>query len=485
MSLHDIQAERAVLGLVLQGLPVHDVAELRAEDFSDFGHPQVWASMLSLAAEGRPVDHITLAERLRARGRLAEVGVGAKDEEDKQLSPPAYLMTLDMLPAVAAHAPAYVKRLRECAQRREVAMAGLCIRDMAHDPNMPPARAAMEGVQLLSGIKSSRPLRMGGKDVLAQQERWDKAIRGEVRPYLPLPHEAFEGVFPGFVYNLNVVAGRSGGFKTGLLADCIWHWTKNLGLKGGVFGLEDGTGWAFDRLTARQLSMAYGDVGYASLGEGKAGEYRQEMYADWCAEAWNILNERLFVYDTSDTDAEALASDTPIADWPDVLQEMKRWIAEGARFVVIDHGLRIRYTADAKARYDMAIGRAMDTLANLGARHDCAIIVLWHLNRANEEGTAPVMADLKESGYLDAAMRSCLVNWESPELLPGQVLSTVVKHTRAEKGVTVALPKEQGGRFGLLQRTGGGRVDIAAEKRAQAEAKRSKGKGLFGKIEAA
>jgi replicative DNA helicase len=478
MSLVALEAERAILGLILAGrLPVRDVSELAPAEFDGPGHGYVWEAMLSLAAEGKPSDHLTVADRLRARGRLPEVGLGPKDERETMGTGPAYLMAMDQTLANPENIRAYVASIREAAQRRALEGAGRKIIGLAHDPHMPPARAALEGAQALQAIKSTRPLRMGGKDVIAQQERWERAMRGEVQPYLPVPHQALAGVFPGFVDNLNVVAGRSGGFKTGLLADCIWHWTHNLGHRGGVFGLEDGTGWAFDRLTARELGMNYGEVGYRPL-----NDMQKELHPAWCERAFPVLNERLFVYDTSDCDEEALASDTPIADWPDVLQEVKRWLVEGVRFIVIDHGLRIRYTT-SKERYDMAIGRAMDTLANLGARHKCAIIVLWHLNRDGEEEEMPRLKDLKESSYLDAAMRSCIINWERPDDFPGAVLSTVVKHTRGAKGVTVALEKEQGGRFGLLHRERGRVVDFAAEARAKAEARQSasrvKRAGLF------
>lgn len=478
MSLIALEAERGVLGLVLGGkLLVRDVSELAPSEFVGPGHRHVWEVMLSLAAEGKPSDLLTVPERLKARGWLSGVGAGAIDEQGQPQNPAAYLMGLDMTLAVGVNVPAYVAAIREAAQRRALEGAGRHVVGLAHDPHVPPARAALEGAQALQAIKSARPLRMGGKDVIAQQDRWDRAMKGEVQPYLQVPHAALAEVFPGFVSNLNVMAGRSGGFKTGLMADCIWHWTHGLGLCGGVLGLEDGTGWAFDRLTARELGINYGAVGYDRL-----HDYQMELYQSWCERAFPVLNERLFVYDTSDADAEALASDTPIADWPDVLQEIKRWLAEGARFIVIDHGLRIRYTSDSKARYDLAIGRAMDTLANLGARHNCAIIVLWHLNRDGDEGEMPKMKDLKESGYLDAAMRSCIINWEDPTNFPGQVLSTVVKHTRGAKGVTAALEKEQGGRFGLLHRMNGRVVDFQAEARARAEAKQAEktGKRLFG-----
>lgn len=467
MSIQALEAERALLGLVLgQKLPVRDISDLTPGEFVGPGHRHVWEVMLSLAAEGKPSDVLTVPERLKARGRLTEVGEPRPGEGEH--NPVAYLMGLDQTLASEWNVSAYVASIRDAAQRRALEGAGRHVIGLAHDPNVPPARAALEGVHALQGVKSSRHLRMGGKDVIAQQDRWDKAMRGEVQPYLPVPHEGLSEVFPGFVDNLNVVAARSGGFKTGLITDCIWDWTNRLGHKGGLFGLEDGTGWAFDRLTARRLGLDYGKVGFARL-----HDHQQDSYAMWCEQAFPVLNERLFVYDTSDVDTEAMASDTPIADWPDVLQEIKRWLAEGVRFIVIDHGLRIRYTTDAKARYDIAIGRAMDTLATLGARHKCAIIVLWHLNRDGEENTVPRMKDLKESGYLDAAMRSCLINWEDPDNFPGEVLCTVVKHTRGAKGVTAALEKEEGGRFGLLHRARGRVVDFAVEAKRRAEEKQA------------
>lgn len=466
MSLEAPEAERALLGLVLAGrLPMTDVSEVPPAWLAGPGHRQAWECCLALAATGSRPDVITLPERLKARGWLPEVGKGAVDGEGRPHNPLSYLMSLDVTVASTDNVRAYVAAIREAAQRREIAGAGQLVTGLAHDPHVPPARAALEGIQALQGVKSARPLRMGGKDVIAQQDRWEKAMRGEIQPYLRVPHEALAEVFPGFVSNLNVVAARSGGFKTGLMTDCIWHWIDTLKIKGGVFGLEDGTGWAFDRLTARQLGINYGGVGYERL-----HETQQELYSAWCERAFPVLQERLFVYDTSEVDEEALASDTPVADWPDVLQEIKRWIGEGARFIVIDHGLRIRYTSDAKARYDMAIGRAMDTLATLGARHNCAIIVLWHLSRNGEEKEMPKMSDLKESGYLDAAMRACLINWEHDDF-PGQVLTTTVKHTRAAKGVTVALEKEQGGRFGLLHREHGRVVDWAEEAQKRQTAK--------------
>src|SRR5512142_665604 len=155
-STQALEAERAVLGLVLaQRLPVWDVAELSPSDFDGPGHCYVWESMLSLAAEGKGADHLLVAERLKARGRLPEVGLGVRGPDGKDLGAVAYLMGLDM--TLAANTPeavrGHVLAIREAAQRRALERAGRHIIGLAHDPTTPPARGALEGAQALQSIK--------------------------------------------------------------------------------------------------------------------------------------------------------------------------------------------------------------------------------------------------------------------------------------------------------------------------------------------
>jgi replicative DNA helicase len=66
----DANAERAVIGAALRDPDIiPDVCEvLGADSFYEDRHQRVWRSILSLSADGKPVDLVTLHDRLRAAG---------------------------------------------------------------------------------------------------------------------------------------------------------------------------------------------------------------------------------------------------------------------------------------------------------------------------------------------------------------------------------------------------------------------------------
>src|SRR6185295_5606877 len=82
----DLSAERAVLGAILaDNAVIANVAEVVSpEDFSSPAHGQIWQAVLALDGRQAKIDHLTLAEELKIRGQLAQVGG------------PPYLMGLDL-----------------------------------------------------------------------------------------------------------------------------------------------------------------------------------------------------------------------------------------------------------------------------------------------------------------------------------------------------------------------------------------------------
>lgn len=472
--LHDLQTERAVLGCVLQGATVLDTGPLPEDAFAGpNGHPAVWRAMLALAASGKGVDHLTLAEVLSNRKELTTVGT-------EKCRGPAYLMSLDEQVPLQHNLRDYCARLRDLAARRAMVAEAERARERAMDMRVPPARAALESAQAFASVRMERPLVRGGRAVLRLAQRWEDFINGTHQPYLAHPYEALtEAGFRGFVSNLNIVAGRSGNFKTGFVTGCIDSWVAN-NIPGGVFGLEDGVEWVTDRPTARHMGIPYGDVGACRL-KGNTPEmqrYHEEKLAEWMGHMHEAYERNLFLYDTTDT---GLDTDAPSIAFPDLLAEARRMIQAGAKWLVIDHGLRVYYPLQGRDdRRDLAIGRALDTLANLGMRTGVPIIVLWHFNRDSDEGTAPKRSDLKEGATVDAAARTILGLWRQPSR-SGVQLATAVKATKGKEGVTAAL--EVDGEAGLLRTSGGYVVDLAAEATAAREqrtfAKRSGRSRLF------
>jgi replicative DNA helicase len=76
--LHDVDAERAVLGACMGNTEVADtVRHLLGEGaFYRPAHETIWHSLLTLHDEGKPTDPIVLTDSLRARGDLERVGGG-------------------------------------------------------------------------------------------------------------------------------------------------------------------------------------------------------------------------------------------------------------------------------------------------------------------------------------------------------------------------------------------------------------------------
>ena len=70
------EAEQAVLGSILLRPGVLDQSGpiLEVKDFYRTGHGIIFQAMRDLADEGKPVDLVTVTERIRNRNQLEEVG---------------------------------------------------------------------------------------------------------------------------------------------------------------------------------------------------------------------------------------------------------------------------------------------------------------------------------------------------------------------------------------------------------------------------
>jgi replicative DNA helicase len=435
-TLVDVAAERAVLGQVLADGRLDDAARgLRPEDFGDVRHAAVFRACAALHAGGVRVDTLTLAERLRADGALQTAGG------------PGYLVALAGVAPLTGNAMAHVAIVRDRALRRALVARAEELLAEAHNLGSPPARVAHQaGTEFsqLAAAGAGEEDEMGSADVLALADAWDDFHAGRSSPFLPVGMDELDAVFRGFLPNLNLVGGRASMGKTAFVAQMAWGWLKQ-GLPGGIFGLEDGTRWLVERHCSRALGIDLGDVGACRL-----HDYQQEALQDFMGQAHDMLGRLLRVHRTSGLEAG------------DLLRKAERWIARGARWLVIDHGGRITHaTAHAKERYDLGIRRTCEALDNLAHNTGVPIIVNWHFSRegAKREGS-PTMEDFRESGYLEAFSGTMLGLWERPAN-PGMLLVTVVKNRKGPRDVHVALRRDA--RHGLVHATGGHPLDLLAE----------------------
>src|SRR5919204_3769012 len=107
---HSLEAEKSVLGAVLLDerhlFPLLVEEHLRPEHFYREQHGAVFAAMIELYEHDRKIDHLTVAETLRQRGKLEEIGGPAAIDE-----------LAGWVPA-AGHAREYGQIVRDNAQLR-------------------------------------------------------------------------------------------------------------------------------------------------------------------------------------------------------------------------------------------------------------------------------------------------------------------------------------------------------------------------------
>src|SRR5579885_1273192 len=118
-----LEAEQSVLGGILLENTALDrvVGLLGAEDFYREAHRRIFRAMLELAERNEPVDLVTLAEALRVRGELAEVGGGA------------YLAELAERVPTAANVVTYARIVRDRSILRGLIAAATDIATRGYD----------------------------------------------------------------------------------------------------------------------------------------------------------------------------------------------------------------------------------------------------------------------------------------------------------------------------------------------------------------
>ena len=119
----DIDAEKSLLGAIMLSESVFPeiIATIKAEDFYDQRHQQIFAAMASLYDHNKPIDLLTLTAELKSKKILRSVG-GAP-----------YLTDLTNQVPTATHAKAYADIIQSTALRRKLIEAGTAIAKQAYE----------------------------------------------------------------------------------------------------------------------------------------------------------------------------------------------------------------------------------------------------------------------------------------------------------------------------------------------------------------
>lgn len=375
---HSIEAEKSVLGAALLSKDaLFDVIEVvKAKDFYDENHKEIFEAILELNRKNAPVDALTVAEELKKRNSLNMVGGRA------------YVASLSSGTPTTSNAMEYGKIVAEKAALRRLIST-------ADDIVVKGYEGSMDANQMLdyaeSGIFEISQSRQKGqythlKDVLMtnieiidKASQMDGGLTGVTTGFRELDHKT-SGLQKS---DLIILAARPAMGKTAFALSLA----LNAAVKGKasimMFSLE----MSKEQLGQRLLSME-SKVDMQSLKTGKLT--RRD---------WDDINIALDILSRTNIHIDDTAG-ISIMEMKSKCRRLKA--EEGLDLVVIDYLqlMNPEGKADSRTQEISVISRNLKLLAR---ELDCPILVLSQLSRAPETRTdhRPMLSDLRESGSIE------------------------------------------------------------------------------------
>ena len=379
---HNLEAEKSVLGAVLlderhlYSLLIEE--QLKPEHFYREQHGAVFAAMLELYENDRKIDHLTVAETLRQRGKLEEIGGSAAIEE-----------LAGWVPA-AGHAREYGRIVRDAAQMRALLTASYDIQASVLSRDA-PAHELVERAErsMLEVAHDDRQKKIRSiEDIL--DEETDKLHRLSVAktPLTGVPSgfkdidEKTGGFQPG---NLIVIAARPSMGKSALVANIA----ENASLAGhavALFSLEMSESELAQRFVASQARIKGEE-----LRRGRVAEAKWPKILEACQ---RLSKAPLYVDDSSDTGVLEVRAKA---------RRLHHQLEHGLGLIVIDYLQLMRHEGRVESRVEQ-VGQISRGLKSLARELKVPVIALSQLSRAVEQrggDKKPILSDLRDSGQLE------------------------------------------------------------------------------------
>ena len=374
---HNLEAEKSVLGAVLlderhlYALLVEE--HLRPEHFYREQHGDVFAAMVELHQNDRKIDHLTVAETLRQRGKLEQVG-GAEAIDELTGWVPA-----------AGHARDYGRIVRDNSRLRALLTTSYEIQAsvMSRDA---PARDLLERAER-SVLEVAQDERQKTFRAVAEilHEETDKLHKLSISKTsltgTPSGFKDIDDVTGGFQPgNLIIIAARPSMGKSALVANIA----ENASLKGhpiALFSLEMSESELAQRFVASQAKIRGEE-----LRRGRVAEDRWQKILTACQ---TLAEAPLWIDDSSDTGVLEVRAKA---------RRLHHQIEGGLGLIIIDYLQLMRHEGRVDNRVEQ-VSQISRGLKGLARELNVPVIALSQLSRAVEQRGGekkPILSDLRD-----------------------------------------------------------------------------------------
>ena len=380
------EAEKAVLGGLMLETERFDsvILKISDKDFHGKDHQLIFESMGELINENKPLDPLTVSEKLDSKNLLNKIG--GKD----------YLISLATETPTAANLEAYAEIIRQRSVARQLMKANSEIAELINNPQ------GMDGFSLLdeaerkifslndeanrsqSNILSMKELIPRSIDRLHQLAESGSKLLGSSTGFKAIDNK-LQGLQDG---DLIVVAGRPSMGKTAfamnVAENVLVENDENTGAVL-VFSLE----MPAESLTTRLLS------GMSRLDQQdvRSGKLDNKQVTQVVEQSKRLRELPLYIDDSSLLSPMELRARA---------RRINRQEPNGLSLIVVDYLQLMQIPGSLENRVNQ-ISEISRSLKSLAKELNVPVIALSQLNRAVEQRTdkRPMMADLRDSGAIE------------------------------------------------------------------------------------
>ena len=376
-----IEAEQSLLGgLILDKNAIIKVADfLRPQDFYKRIHSEIYSACQELFEKGEPIDLLALANRLKEKGKLEEIGGNS------------YLTELVNSVPTASHVLNYAKIVQRKSILRDLIDTSYEIGQFGYDENEDPDLLLDKAEQKIFSIAQRNLSQkfLPVKESLEQAfERIDKLSKhkGELRG-LATGFIALDNILAGLQKSdLIILAARPSIGKSTLALNIGSHIAINEKVPVGVFSLEMSKDQLVDRLIANQAGIDLWRLRTGKLsGDGDDNDFSRIQHA------MGILSEAPIYID--DTASSSILQMRALA--------RRLQAKEGLGLIIVDY-LQLMEARNSNVSMVQQMTEISRSLKGLARELNIPVLALSQLSRAVEQRTPqiPRLADLRESGCL-------------------------------------------------------------------------------------
>ena len=379
------EAERAVLGgLMLETHRFDTVIQvIKENDFDGKDHQIIFQSMSELVEENKPLDPLTVSEKLDNKNSLNKVG--GKD----------YLIELATSTPSAANLEAYAEIIRQRSITRKLMKANSDISELISNPQGQDGASLLDKAESMifalndetnlndQNLQSMRELIPSTMDRLHELSNKSDGLIGSSTGFKDLDNK-LQGLQKG---DLVVVAGRPSMGKTSFAMNIAENVLLDDDSNGAVliFSLE----MPGESLTTRLLS------GMTKLNQQnvRSGMLKDDELRILLQQSEKLKNMPLWIDDSSILSPMELRAKA---------RRLARTEKDGLSLIVVDYLQLMQLPLSIENRVNQ-ISEISRSLKSLAKELNVPVIALSQLNRAVEQrpNKRPIMADLRDTGAIE------------------------------------------------------------------------------------